>query len=155
MSTDVTPDRTFPDGFVWGTATAAHQIEGGNWNNDWWAWEHADRTTCAEPSGDACDSWNRSDEDVALVADMGLGAYRFSVEWSRIEPEEGEWSHAAVAHYRRHCEALRARGIEPTVTFHHFTTPRWVAARGGWEDPATADRFAAYCGRLAGELGDV
>ncbi len=140
---------------MWGTATAAHQIEGGNWNNDWWAWEHAPGTPCAEPSGDACDSWHRWPDDVALVADLGLDTYRFSVEWSRIEPEEGEWSHAAVAHYRRLCQALRARGVEPTVTFHHFTTPRWVSARGGWEDPSTAERFAHFCGRLAGELGDV
>jgi beta-glucosidase len=146
---------TFPDGFLWGTATAAHQIEGGNWNNDWWAWEHAPGTPCVEPSGDACDSWNRWEEDVALVADLGLGTYRFSLEWSRIEPEDGEWSRASVDHYRRQCEALRARGIEPTVTFHHFTTPRWLAERGGWEDPATADRFAAFAGRLAGELADV
>jgi beta-glucosidase len=145
----------FPDGFVWGTATAAHQIEGGNWNNDWWAWEHNPASGCAEPSGDACDSWNRWDNDVALVADLGLGTYRFSVEWSRVEPEDGEWSTATVAHYRGQCEALLARGIEPTVTFHHFTTPRWLGARGGWEDPASADRFAAFCGRLAGELGDV
>jgi beta-glucosidase len=158
VTTDPAADpapTAFPEGFVWGTATAAHQIEGGNWNNDWWAWEHAPGTPCAEPSGDACDSWNRVDEDVAIVADLGLGSYRFSVEWSRIEPEEGEWSHAAVAHYRRQCEALRARGVEPTVTFHHFTTPRWVVAAGGWEDPATADRFAAFSRRLAGELGDV
>jgi beta-glucosidase len=146
----------FPDGFVWGTATAAHQIEGGNWNNDWWAWEHDPASPCREPSGDACDSWNRWEEDVALVADLGLGTYRLSVEWSRIEPEQGEWSSAAVAHYRRQCEALLARGIEPTVTFHHFTTPRWLAVgRPGWEDPDTADRFAAFCGRLAAELGDV
>jgi beta-glucosidase len=151
----VTEDTgSFPDGFVWGTATAAHQIEGGNWNNDWWAWEHAPASPCAEPSGDACDSWNRWEDDVALVADVGLGSYRFSVEWSRIEPEDGEWSYAAVDHYRRQCEALLARGIEPTVTFHHFTTPRWLAVgQQGWEDPATADRFAAFCGRLAGELG--
>ena len=155
MTGDVTQGNSFPDGFVWGTATAAHQIEGGNWNNDWWAWEHAEGTPCAEPSGDACDSWNRFDDDVAVVADLGLGSYRFSVEWSRIEPEEGEWSAAAVAHYRRLGEALRGRGVEPVVTFHHFTTPRWVVDRGGWEDPATADRFAAFCGRLAGELGDV
>jgi beta-glucosidase len=154
-SSDVTHDRAFPEGFVWGTATAAHQIEGGNWNNDWWAWEHAPGTPCAEPSGDACDSWSRWQEDAALVADLGLGSYRFSLEWSRIEPEEGEWSHAAVDHYRRLCLELRARGVEPTVTFHHFTTPRWVVDRGGWEDPATADRFAAFCSRLAGELGDV
>ncbi|HEX6237019.1 MAG TPA: glycoside hydrolase family 1 protein [Acidimicrobiales bacterium] len=151
----MTSDIAFPDGFLWGTATAAHQIEGGNWNNDWWAWEHAEGTPCAEPSGDACDSWHRRDADLALLADLGVSTYRFSVEWSRIEPEPGEWSHAAVDHYRRHCAALLARGIEPTVTFHHFTTPRWVAARGGWEDPATADLFAAFCGRLAGELGDV
>jgi beta-glucosidase len=151
----VTTETTFPDGFVWGTATAAHQIEGGNVNNDWWAWEHAPGTICAEPSGDACDSWHRWEEDVALVADLGLGTYRFSVEWSRVEPEDGEWSPAAVDHYRRLGEALLTRGIEPTVTFHHFTTPRWLAERGGWEDPGTADLFAAFAGRLAGDLGDV
>jgi beta-glucosidase len=152
----VTPaTSTFPPGFVWGTATAAHQIEGGNANNDWWAWEHAPGSPCQEPSGDACDSWNRWPADVDLVAGLGLGSYRFSLEWSRIEPEPGEWSHAAVAHYRAQCEALLARGIEPTVTFHHFTNPRWLADRGGWEDPATAERFAAFCGRVAAELGDV
>jgi beta-glucosidase len=145
----------FPDGFVWGTATAAHQIEGANWNNDWWAFEHTPGSGTTEPSGDACDSWNRWADDVGLVAELGLGSYRFSIEWSRIEPEEGEWSPAAIAHYRAICEALLARGIEPTVTFHHFTTPRWVVAKGGWEDPATADRFAAFCERAAGELGDV
>ena len=145
----------FPDGFLWGTATAAHQIEGANWNNDWWAWEHAEGTVCQEPSGDACDSWNRWSEDVDLVAQLGLNTYRFSIEWSRIEPEEGEWSAASIAHYRAICEALLARGIEPTVTFHHFTTPRWVTARGGWDEPATIDRFARFCERAAGELGDV
>jgi beta-glucosidase len=145
----------FPEGFVWGVATAAHQIEGANWNNDWWAWEHAPGTPCVEPSGDACDSWHRWPEDVALVADLGLGSYRFSLEWSRIEPEEGEWSHAAMAHYRAICQALLDRRIEPTVTFHHFTTPRWVVDRGGWENPETADRFARFCQRAAGELADV
>jgi beta-glucosidase len=147
--------RAFPDGFLWGTATAAHQIEGGNWNNDWWAWEHTEGSGCVEASGDACDSWHRWSDDVALVADLGFGTYRFSVEWSRIEPEEGEWSAASVEHYRRQCEALLAAGVEPVVTFHHFTTPRWVAARGGWTDASTADRFAAFCRRVAGELGDV
>jgi beta-glucosidase len=147
--------RRFPEGFTWGTATAAHQIEGGNWNNDWWQWEHTEGTTCVEPSGDCCDSWHRWDEDVRLVADIGLGAYRFSIEWSRIEPEEGEWSPAAIAHYRRQCEALIAAGVDPVVTFHHFTTPRWVAADGGWTNPATADRFESFCRRAAGELGDV
>jgi len=95
-----------PDGFLWGTATAAHQVEGGNWNNDWWAWEHTPGSGCAEPSGDACDSWNRWAEDVALCRQLGFGSYRFSIEWSRIEPEEGEWSRAALDHYRRIGEAL-------------------------------------------------
>ena len=92
---------TFPDGFLWGAASAAHQIEGGNVNNDWWAFEHAPGTPCSEPSGDACDSFERWPEDLALLASLGFGAYRFSLEWSRVEPSEGEWSIAALDHYRR------------------------------------------------------
>src|SRR5204863_3372498 len=92
---------TFPDGFDWGVASAAHQIEGGNWNNDWWAWEHDPETACVEVSGDACDSLNRYAEDIALVREFGFGSYRFSIEWSRIEPEDGQFSRAALASYRR------------------------------------------------------
>ena len=147
--------RAFPAGFRWSTATAAHQIEGGNWNNDWWLWEHTPGSGCQESSGDACDSWNRWPEDVALVRELGLTDYRFSLEWSRIEPEDGEFSIAALDHYRRQCEALLEAGIDPVVTFHHFTTPRWLADQGGWEEPGTADRFAAFCERAAGHLGDV
>jgi len=142
----------FPKGFVWGTATAAHQVEGGNWNNDWWAWEHTPGSPCQEPSGDACDHWHRWPDDVALVADLGFGAYRFSLEWSRIEPEEGEWSRVALDHYRAMCLGCRERGLEPIVTFHHFTTPRWLAAKGGWTAPATADAFARFCERAATHL---
>ena len=145
----------FPDGFVWGTATAAHQVEGGNWNNDWWTWEHDPTSPCQEPSGDACDSFHRWPDDVQLCADLGFTAYRFSLEWSRIEPEDGEFSRAALEHYRRMCMACRERGLEPIVTFHHFTTPRWVVARGGWAEPATADLFARFCARAAAHLGDV
>jgi beta-glucosidase len=147
--------RRFPAGFVWGTATAAHQVEGGNWNNDWWAWEHTPGSPCEEPSGDACDHFHRWPDDVALLAGFGFNAYRFSLEWSRIEPEEGEFSRASLDHYRRMCAGCRERGVEPIVTFHHFTTPRWVAARGGWTDPATADRFARFCERAAAHLGDA
>jgi beta-glucosidase len=146
--------RGFPDGFVWGTATAAHQVEGGNWNNDWWAWEHTPGSGCAEPSGDACDHWHRWPQDLHLLADLGFGSYRFSLEWSRIEPEEGEVSTVALDHYLAMCAGCRELGIEPVVTFHHFTTPRWVATAGGWADPATADRFARFCGRAATHLGD-
>ncbi|MGZ4716366.1 MAG: glycoside hydrolase family 1 protein [Acidimicrobiales bacterium] len=145
----------FPDGFRWGTATAAHQIEGGNWNNDWWAWEHAPGSRVAEPSGDACDSWNRWADDVAIVGHLGLDNYRFSIEWSRIEPEPGEWSTAAIDHYLALGRALLAAGIEPVVSFHHFTTPRWVADGGGWAVDDTAERFGAFCHRASEALAPV
>jgi beta-glucosidase len=148
-------DGAFPAGFEWGTATAAHQIEGGNWNSDWWRFEHAPGTPCSEPSGDACASYDRYEEDADLVASLGLSHYRFSVEWSRIEPEDGEFSRAALDHYRRCCEALRSRGVQPVVTFHHFTSPRWVADAGGWEEPATGERFARYCAETAGALAGL
>jgi beta-glucosidase len=149
----VTEGTSFPPGFLWGTATAAHQIEGGNWNNDWWRFEHAASTPCAEPSGDACDSWHRYEEDAHLVAALGFGSYRFSVEWSRIEPEKGEFSRAAIDHYVRQCEALRERGVAPVVTFHHFTSPRWVADEGGWESPQVVDRFGKFCEVTSAALG--
>jgi beta-glucosidase len=145
----------FPEGFLWGTATAAHQVEGGNWTNDWWAWEHDPASPCVEPSGDACDQWHRYPEDIAMLAGLGFGAYRFSVEWSRIEPEEGEWSAASLEHYRRVCATCLEHGVTPVVTFHHFTTPRWLAALGGWADAATADRFARFCERTVARLGDL
>jgi beta-glucosidase len=147
----------FPDGFVWGTATAAHQIEGGNVANDWWAFEHAPDSGVAEPSGDACDSWHRWPEDVDLVERLGLDSYRFSIEWSRIEPEPGEFSAAALDHYRRLCGTLRERGVDPVVTFHHFTTPRWLVDQGGWEASGglAADAFGRFCEKAAAALGDV
>ncbi len=147
--------NTFPPDFVWGTATAAHQVEGGNWNNDWWAWEHTPDSGVAEPSGDACDQWERWPEDLDMLAGLGFGAYRFSVEWSRVEPEDGEFSLAALDHYRRICAGCRDRGVEPIVTLHHFTTPRWVAHAGGWSESTTADLFARYAERVAGALGDL
>jgi beta-glucosidase len=156
MAATSTPSAlVFPDGFVWGVATAAHQIEGGNVNNDWWAWEHTPGSGTLEPSGDACDSLHRWREDVQLVADNGLGAYRFSLEWSRIEPAEGEFSVAALDHYRRICAACHGHGILPVVTFHHFTSPQWLAARGGWEAPDAPDLFARYVSRTAAHLGDL
>jgi beta-glucosidase len=149
------PGRAFPDGFSWGAAAAAHQIEGGNTNNDWWAFEHTPGSGCTEPSGDCCDSWLRWEEDADLVAGLGLDNYRFSVEWSRIEPAEGEFSRAALAHYRTQCEGLRARGVDPVVTFHHFTNPRWLAEQGGWETDLAVERFGRFCTVVAEELGDV
>ncbi len=146
--------RPLPPGFLWGAATAAHQVEGGNWNNDWWAWEHTPGSPCTEPSGDACDHFYRYPEDIRLLAELGFTSYRFSVEWSRIEPEDGEFSRAALDHYLRMCAVTREAGMEPVVTFHHFTSPRWVAARGGWTEAETADRFARFATRAARHLGD-
>jgi beta-glucosidase len=148
-------ERHFPEGFTWGTATAAHQVEGGNWNNDWWAWEHNPDADCEEPSGDACDQYHRYRDDIALLADIGLDNYRFSIEWSRIEPEDGEFSRAALEHYRRVCAACLEHGVDPVVTFHHFTTPRWLADLGGWESDIAADRFARFCERATAHLGDL
>jgi beta-glucosidase len=154
VQTDRSGDA-FPAGFRWGTATAAHQIEGGNTNNDWWRWEHDPSSACAESSGDACDSWHRWPEDVDLLAALGFDHYRFSVEWSRIEPAPGEWSRAALDHYCRLAAALRDRDIEPVVTFHHFTTPVWLADRGGWEEPDTVRRFGAFVEVAGTALADI
>jgi beta-glucosidase len=154
MASDTT-GGSFPEGFLWGSATAAHQIEGGNVNNDWWKWEHTEGSGCAEVSGDACDSFHRWSEDIELVVGMGLGAYRFSLEWSRIEPAEGEFSLAALDHYRRICARCHERGIAPVVTFHHFTTPLWLSARGGWESPDAPDCFGRFVARATAHLGDL
>jgi beta-glucosidase len=145
---------SFPEDFIWGTATAAHQVEGGNVNNDWWLWEHDPTSGCVEPSGDACDHYHLYPQDLDTLADLGFGAYRFSIEWSRVEPEENEFSRAQLEHYRRVLAACRERGLAPIVTFHHFTTPRWAAA-GGWTEPRTAQRFARFCARGAAHLGDL
>ncbi len=106
--------RSFPAGFRWGTATAAHQVEGGNVNNDWWAWEQTPVSGCVEPSGDACDQYHRYPADLALLAALGFNSYRFSIEWSRIEPEEGQFSTAALDHYRRVCAACLEHGLDAT-----------------------------------------
>jgi beta-glucosidase len=145
----------FPEGFSFGSSTAAHQVEGGNVNNDWWAWEHAPRTTCVEPSGDAIDQWHRYPQDFALLAQLGQGAHRLSLEWSRIEPAPGEWSRVALEHYRRVLGTLAQHGMAAYVTLHHFTLPRWLSERGGWLAPEAVDRFERYCERVAGHLGDL
>ncbi len=134
----------FPDGFLWGAATASHQVEGGNVNNHYWEWEHAPNTPFAEPSGDAVDHYHRWEEDLDLLAGAGLTTYRFSLEWSRIEPEEGELSLGALDHYRRMVDGCLERGLAPIVTLNHFTTPRWFHRDGSWLGPKAGDRFARF-----------
>lgn len=146
---------TFPDGFLWGAATAGHQVEGGNVNADIWPLEWAEPSLFVEPSGDACDHYHRYPEDIATLAGLGLNAYRFSLEWSRIEPEPGYISRAALDHYRRMMGTCLDHGVTPVVTFCHFTTPRWFAGRGGWAADDAVDRFARYAERATAHLGDL
>ena len=145
----------FPDGFLWGTATAAHQVEGNNVNSDLWVLENLANTVFAEPSGDAIDHYHRYPDDIALLAKLGFNSYRFSVEWARVEPEPGHFSQAALDHYRRMLETCHRHGLQPVVTYHHFTSPRWLISHGGWRSPDTAGRFADYCARVTSGLGDL
>jgi beta-glucosidase len=148
-------EYTFPTRFLWGTATAAHQVEGSNVYNDNWVMEHVPDTPYVESSGDACDHYHLYREDIAMLAELGFNLYRFSLEWSRIEPEEGEFSLAQLEHYRRMLATCHELGITPMVTFHHFTTPRWLAAQGGWETQQTPEKFAPLCERAMAHLGDL
>jgi len=134
----------FPDGFLWGAATAAHQIEGNNVNSNWWVHENEPGTTIVEPSGDAADSYHRYRDDIRLLASLGLNSYRFSIEWARIEPERGLVSRASIDHYRRMVDTCLEFGIEPIVTLMHFTVPRWFERDGFWRAPDAASLFARY-----------
>ncbi|MGN0998457.1 MAG: glycoside hydrolase family 1 protein [Faecousia sp.] len=145
----------FPKGFLIGASTAAHQVEGGNIHSDYWAQEHMEFTSFAEPSGDAVDHYNRYEEDIRLMAEAGLNAYRFSIEWARIEPNPGEYDEKEIAHYRAVLECCRTNGIEPIVTMHHFTSPKWLISQGGWEAEETVQKFAEYCAYVVRELGDL
>ncbi|HEV7147808.1 MAG TPA: family 1 glycosylhydrolase [Pedococcus sp.] len=147
-------DRRMPPGFLWGVATAGHQNEGDNTGSDTWFLEHVTPTVFREPSGQACNSLNLWRDDLDLVAAMGLNAYRFSVEWARVEPREGEFSDQALAHYEALVDGCHERGLAPVVTFNHFTSPHWFAARGAWLDPLAPDLFARYCGAVMDRFGD-
>jgi beta-glucosidase len=145
----------FPKNFWWGTATASHQVEGGNVYNDIWLMEHTPGTGFVESSGDAVDHYHRYPEDIALLASLGFNMYRFSLEWSRIEPEEGEFNLSELEHYRRMLIACHAHGITPMVTYHHFSSPRWLMRHGGWSGEKTPELFARFCERSARHLGDL
>lgn len=140
----------FPEKFLWGAATAAHQVEGNNTQNDWWQWEQ--RGGGREPSLAACMHYSRYREDFDLAKSLGHTCHRLSVEWSRIEPRRGEFSAEAAAHYRDVIAALRERGLEPVVTLHHFTNPAWFAQQGGWAGSRAVEYFCAYVERIVAEL---
>ncbi len=146
------PGRAFPRGFLWGAATAGHQVEGNNVNADCWLLENMVPSMFAEPSRDAANSFELWATDLDLVKAMGLSAYRFSLEWARIEPGQGMFSTAMLGHYRTMIAGCRARGITPLVTFNHFTTPIWFASQGGWTNPQSPSLFARFCERAARHL---
>ncbi len=148
--------RRFPPGFRWGTATSAHQVEGCNRNNDWWAFEQLPgRIRGGDRSGRACDWWRNAEADFDRMAALHLNAHRMSVEWSRLEPEPGRVDGTAVRRYRQMLQGLRDRGMEPMVSLHHFTLPLWAAARGGWENPAAVEWFSGHARRCAEWFGDL
>ena len=147
--------RRAPAGFLWGTAISAHQSEGNNTNADVWLLENVRPTVYKDRSGDACDSYHRYGEDIALNAALGFNCYRFGIEWSRIEPSPGAFSQAELDHYERVLQACHAHGQTPIVTFNHFSSPRWFAERGGWEQADAPDLFARYCARTTERLGPL
>ncbi|MEV6303347.1 family 1 glycosylhydrolase [Actinoplanes sp. NPDC051861] len=145
---------SFPEHFLWGVSGAGHQTEGDNVNSDTWFLENVTPTVFKEPSGPACDSYNRWREDVDLAAGMGLNAYRFSVEWARVEPQPGVFDSSELDHYEAIADYCLSLGLAPVVTYNHFTSPHWFASRGGWLDPGAPDVFARYCDRVTARFGD-
>lgn len=140
--------------FLLGAATAAHQVEGNNTHSDFWVMEHVKHSDFVEPSGAAADHYDRFEEDIALLAGAGLNAYRFSIEWARIEPQEGKFDLKEVDHYRRVLDCCQKHGVTPIVTLHHFSSPAWLISKGGWAKPYVVRAFARYARYIAEQLGD-
>lgn len=151
------PEATyhFPPNFKWGAATASHQVEGNNTNNQWWAWEQEPGHIKQDhTSGLACNWWEDTNADFDQAAAMGLNALRLSIEWSRIEPEPGTFNTTALERYREMLQGLLDRGMEPMVTLHHFSDPLWLAEHGGWENEATIAYFVRYVEYVVNGLSD-
>lgn len=145
-------EKKFPEGFYWGAATASYQVEGGIENCDW---AEAARASRVPPCGVACDHYHRFETDFDIAKELGHTAHRLSVEWVRIEPEEGQFNMEAVAHYRRVLAALKSRNIKPFVTIWHFTLPLWFSESGGFERRDSPQIFARYAAFVVKELGDL
>ena len=146
--------KKFEKSFLLGAATAAHQVEGNNTNSDCWAMEQMEYTAYAEPSLDAVDHYHRYEEDICLMEKAGMNAYRFSLEWARIEPKEGMFDEQEVEHYRKVIRCCKEHGIEPIVTLHHFSSPVWVISKGGWEAKSIVGDFEKYVRYVMEKLGD-
>jgi beta-glucosidase len=144
--------KKFPDGFYWGAATASYQVEGSIENNDW---AKAATDGRVPVCGQACDHYHLFEEDFDIAKELGHTAHRFSVEWSRIEPKEGEFDRVEIAHYRQVLKSLRTRGIKPFITIWHFTLPQWFSESGGFERSDAPEVFARYAKFVVRELGDL
>ena len=151
----VDKSKSFPDNFLWGCATAGHQVEGNNTSSDLWLIEHLPDGVFKEPSGDACDHYHLYPQDIGMLADLGFNTYRFSLEWARIEPEEGFFSNAELEHYRRMLATCREHHLTTLLTYSHFSIPRWFAFKGGWQNPSAPDLYARFCEKATRHLGDL
>lgn len=142
----------FPEEFLWGAASSSFQVEGGIENTDW---AEAARDGRVPACGIACDHYNRYEADFDIAKSLGHTAHRFSIEWARIEPEEGKFNKEAIAHYKDVLNALHARGMVPFVTLWHFTLPLWFSQKGGFEQKNAPEIFARYCAFVVSELQDL
>ena len=143
------------DGLILGSATAATQIEGGDEHNNWARFAKEGKVKDGTSPTRADDHWNRFKEDIDLMAEMGLKIYRFGIEWSRIEPEEGKYSDEAIAHYREEIEYMKSRGITPLLTIHHFTNPLWFEDMGGFTSKKSPDIFMTLVKKVIESFGDI
>ncbi|MCX5711489.1 MAG: family 1 glycosylhydrolase, partial [Candidatus Omnitrophica bacterium] len=141
----------FPENFLWGAATSAYQVEGDNSNSDWWEWEIV--TGQKDRSGKACRHYDLFEQDFDIVKNLNHNAHRLSIEWARIQPQEGIFSDSELAHYFKVILALKERNIEPVVTLHHFTNPIWFSRLGGWENKRAKDYFLKYSKKVIELLG--
>ncbi|HLH61745.1 MAG TPA: glycoside hydrolase family 1 protein [Ktedonobacteraceae bacterium] len=145
----------FPRGFLWGTASSSYQCEGGNTNDQWYRWEQQGHILTREYAGDACDWWHNAESDFEWAEQMENNALRLSIEWSRVEPREGQWDSAAIDRYRQMLADLRRRHMKPFVTLHHFTDPLWFADRGGFANEGNIFYFIRYATYVVQSLQDL
>lgn len=152
-------DLKFSENFLWGAATSAHQVEGNNTSNDWWTAEQSGKLKTAEgkptpSSGLAADQYNRFEEDFELAKSLEHNAHRLSLEWSRIEPDEGQFNIEAIEHYKKVLQSLREKNLKVMLTLHHFTNPLWLTKKGGWENGKAPYYFERFVKKVVPELKD-
>ena len=150
----MTRSLRFPKGFIWGTATSGHQIEGWNESSDWWAWERERHARDRPRSGRSVEYWDRYEDDHALMSKLGYPAFRLGVEWARIEPSPGKIDKHALQHYRKILGSLRSRDIKICLTLNHWVLPHWVVKQQDWLNPKTVDDIVRFTSLVVDTLGE-